>query len=137
MTTSSAPTASETRTSFEAETERHLAAFWHEITEPSSFRPMPSVIVMAAELLAREHGVDASWERFDMSAFFDHVVQRAYGFCAASQSERYHGTLVAFLAFLAERGVVASEVVERARAAPLPPEYAGPSVDSRDASIAA
>jgi hypothetical protein len=95
-----------------------IDAFHDELAQTTGGQPLSNAVVMASDLLLDTYGAHASWQRFEMDAFFSHAVTNLDSFFP--YFPRFKTTLIAFLEFLARRGIVTSEVPERARFVPAP-----------------
>ncbi len=95
-----------------------IDAFHDEIARTTGGQPLSNAVLMASDLLLDTYGAHASWQRFEMDAFFSWALTGAEGFLPYFPS--FKTTLLAFLEFLARRGIVTSEVPDRARFVPAP-----------------
>lgn len=81
---------------------------------------LPNAMIIASDLLLDAHGPEAAWDRLDLRAFLDRLASHAPDLLP--YAGRLRDTLILFLEHLVRRGMVAAELVERARSVPLPRE---------------
>lgn len=105
------------REAFTDQTHAHLERFRSEMRAVHGTEVEETPILMASDILLATQYDRASWDAFDVEAYFELVTAMGFG----SYLSRFKVTIVAFLEFLARSGVTSTETADRVRHKSLPP----------------